>query len=62
MIVICMIPYNYLISLQKLILNALTHTHVRNLSDPLLDMSDPLYSNGRMIMISLLVVSLPVAL
>ena len=46
----------------KTYLNALTHIHVRNLSDPLLDMSDPSYSNGRMIMISLLVVFLPVAL
>ena len=46
----------------KTYLNAHTHTHVRNLADPLLDMSDPSYSNGGMIMISPLAVFLPVAL
>ena len=44
------------------------HLHIHmcetlvNMSDLLLDMSDPSYSNGHMIMLSLLVVFLPVAL
>ena len=50
MTVVCMIPS----------VNPLTHAHMGTLSDPLLDMSDPSYNNGRMI--SLFVVFLNVAL